>query len=92
MTPQCPKLLFGDEYTWESLLPCDEYNRESQLPGLFGTSIRIGLQNKFLVPNAAGNHDSTVYSLQRSLDSLESLVLANVFSYQLGSTPPCIHH
>jgi hypothetical protein len=57
------------EYNRESLHPYDEYNEESRLPGLFGTSIRTGLQEKLLVPNTAGSHDSTVYSLQGLLTS-----------------------
>jgi hypothetical protein len=55
--------------TWEDLSPCDEYTKDSRLPGLFATRIRTGLPKKLLVPTA-GSHNSTVYSLQRSLCSL----------------------
>ncbi len=87
VSPCCSKQLPGAEHTGESWLHYDKYTGESRLPGLFGTNIRTGLQKKLLVPNTAGSHDSIVYLLHGSFDSLESLPPASIFANQFWSTP-----
>ncbi len=67
MTPRC----------WKQL-PDGENTGDSQIPGLVITSIRTGLQKKLLMPNTAESHDSTVYSVKGSLDSLENMAPASV--------------
>jgi hypothetical protein len=113
MTPHCPKQLPDDEYTGESQLPCGEYMRSLDFPMVstpgslnflvFVISIGTGY-TKWLVPITAGSHDSTVYSLKGSLDSLEYLASATVFCRLIlvdflgvfitgvSQTPQCIYH
>jgi hypothetical protein len=67
--------------------PCGDIGQGTALPladvstsWSDGTSIKIGLQKKLMVPNTAGSHGLTVYSLHTgSLDSLEYLAPASVF-------------
>ncbi len=47
---------------------------------------------KSLMPNTAVSHNSTVYSLQRSLYSQEYLAPASVFANQFWSTLWCIYY
>jgi hypothetical protein len=61
-------------------LPGYKYTRESNLLGLFGTSIRVGLEKRIMMPNTAGSHESTVYFLNGSLDSLEYFTPASVWN------------